>query len=413
MWSAYVFQNNYKKKIEFFNPAANLMIINPVFSMDINAAGELKFTLEPNNIYEPYFVNVIGKVELYRDDVWIWGGMVDKVEKDTYGYTNVTCIGVIAYLQNMLAHVVRKPEMSIYSFLASIFNLNTTTSIYGMNGDGNNIPKFNVILTEASRARIKPRLGWSTILDCIKTNVTGLKPSYIEFSKTSNKDIFEIALSYKMFPEINSSTEVDHVIYVNKNLISYSRTLDSADIFTNVIPVGSSSSNETGSEDTTPSLHYSPIYTSCIDQSMDGQRIRNTYGTIYKLVQFSNIETSSDLRKLGNEYIKSATKRIMAAQATMNITALDMAYIDEYSTYMEIGDIVEVKSRAVDNTVKSVLTGYTLYLLGQSDDQYRFGLQDQLKYTENVLNGIDKEKAGKYGLIDWVDPTDDGGFEDE
>ena len=167
--------------------------------------------------------------------------------------------------------------------------------------------------------------------------------SYINSLETLNKRMVERSGGYLstrneggtryidlLSPTENASNVSEQKIILGKNLLDIKRSSNSEDVFSCIVPLGA---KEEGSEiridikNVNSGLPY-----------IENAEAVAAYGKIYREVIFDNITVPSTLLSEAKEYLKNN----YAGISTVEISAVDLASIDDILNFFNVGEWVEV-----------------------------------------------------------------------
>ena len=271
-----------------FDPRIDeLTLIEPVVELEENNAGSFSFI-----IYSAHpFYNKIKRrksiVTVYEDADIIFQGMVYELEEDFYKNKRVYCEGELSYLNDSVQRPAEYHDMTVRGLLETYIN-NHNAQV-----EQEKQFKLGMVTVHDSNNSIFCFTNMETTIECIKEDLIDDYGGIIRV-RYENGDKY---IDYITEKEVNTN---DHVIRLGENLIDYKSNINSLDIATAIIPLGSK-------------LDSSPIES--LDMRLDIKSVNNgldyvydpvavnTFGWIYKTVIWDNVNDTSILKNKGEKYL--------------------------------------------------------------------------------------------------------------
>lgn len=219
--------------------------------------------------------------------------------------------------------------------------------------------------------------------------------------------------------DASSDAEMSNALVVTRNVIDLNHSLEIDNIFTRVIPVGSSKKGTpisiNGSVPPKKSSAWNKNYISVGDLVSQGfctaeelsigyhkvsdfQNAEDRYGIIYKVVDFPNADTTSELWEYVIDWIKN---NYLGAVPNFSIKAVDMHVLNESPIKHLVGDIAYVAYPVdIDGTynAKWMTIKNLVYVLYNPEDwQYTIGYPSETtdhEYGERPTQGNSTPSSG-------------------
>lgn len=318
-------------------------VVSPKLTMEVNAAGSLSLTIPPGNAGYDTISLMTTDISVEKDGKEIWFGRVLQEEKDFLNNRTLTCEGALAFL-NDTTH----PQ--------------ATYDTAGTEGIIFLLKKFldkhnEQIPDEFSNRRIYFEDGLDSVtvsyndeLDC--------EVNYETTIECVNKFILEktkgyLIVSRKLSQQYGSSLHVDYynpntmvrtntqTIEFGKNLMDFTKSLDSADFATVIVPLGAKSGEEGQEqyltvEDVTTRDSTDP----CTGRFVGSQTGIDSYGWIERVVHFDDCNNANTLYRLARNYLAETQYNTME----ISLSALDLHYLSPEIMSVELGDYLHVIS---------------------------------------------------------------------
>ena len=271
-----------------FDPRIDeLTLIEPVVELEENNAGSFSFIIYSTHPFYNKIKRRKSIVTVYEDADIIFQGMVYELEEDFYKNKRVYCEGELSYLNDSVQRPAEYHDMTVRGLLETYIN-NHNAQV-----EQEKQFKLGMVTVHDSNNSIFCFTNMETTIECIKEDLIDDYGGIIRV-RYENGDKY---IDYITEKEVNTN---DHVIRLGENLIDYKSNINSLDIATAIIPLGSK-------------LDSSPIES--LDMRLDIKSVNNgldyvydpvavnTFGWIYKTVIWDNINDTSILKNKGEKYL--------------------------------------------------------------------------------------------------------------
>ena len=380
-------------------------IANPILNKSWDAIGSFDFELYQNSPYFNAFMHMKTIVRVEYDGTTIFYGRVLAIHDTLFGVRKIKCEDGYSFLNDVYypgQPDTKRAKLSLNAYVKSLINYYNdhcgaaykrfvVDEIPGQYADGTSANK-----KIAEETRKHGKAGYDTIkslLDNLASNygghwMTQYDPSdnriHISWFKNyfrSRQEIFDEASNQGLHVLVDGSTAVNpnagnlyvrergteiinsmdddwmqQAIVVGENVLDLNNSLEIDNVFTRVIPLGSTNKGETVT--ITDYVHNNSKWgknyisvselSSLIDQEelftgyhtkRDYDNAEENYGVIYKTVSFPNAATAGELWKYALDWIK---ENYLGVVANFSIKAIDK-YLLYNSPYKHlVGDQITV-----------------------------------------------------------------------
>lgn len=351
-------------------PLMDLVLIDPVVSLEDGKAGSFTFTLPVDSPKYGQVQLYKSRIEVYYYDLTVFLGRPIWTEKDFYNQEKVTCEGELAYL---LDSIQRPAEYhcSIREFLQSLLNSHNEQM-----AENNKVYLGAVTVTDPNDT-IYRYTNWETTLDAINDKLVSRLGGRIKIVGQRHGTRYLDYLSD--FDGINSQT-----IEFGENLLDFAQNITAEDIATCVIPLGARQ-EESSIEALEEYLTISSVNDGK-DYVMSQDAVDN-YGRIYKTVKFDDVTLPENLKSRGEEYLQNA----QFANMSLTATAFDLSLInaDNFES-IRVGQQIRVVSRPHGLDKLFPVTKRTYNLNNPENDKITLGYSAKnfVEKTNEEINSL-------------------------
>ena len=298
----------------------NLQIFNPTLELEVNKTGSFEFTIYPDHPYYSTLQKMKSIIEVWQDDYLLFWGRVLDDELHFYNEKSVSCEGELAFL---LDSVLRPFTFSgtVAEFLAYVLSLH------------------NAQVNASKHSQV----GNVTVTGDISYDET----EYLSTHETLTTALLDAHGGYLMTRFVDGVVYLDYLSEINllspqtikfgKNLLDLKRIRKGADIATVIIPLGAELKDEEGN-DTGKRLTIESVNGGA-DFIQDSAAVAQ-FGIIVKTVIFDGITDPEELKSRGQAQLSESVNQ----WETIELTAADLATVDETVTSFHLGTMVRVQS---------------------------------------------------------------------
>lgn len=311
------------------SPDPYVKVASPKLTVEKNAAGSLKMTIPPGNAGYDYIVRMITEIKVEKDGYEYWSGRVIQEDKDFWNNRTLTCEGELAYLND-----TTQPQEH-YSFSGTPIRLYFEALLDEHNEHAPVDKQFEVGYVDSNLEpdRLELDTNYETTIECIN-KIIDEYGGFIQIRKQGGVRYLDY---WKTEPGTSSQT-----IEFGKNLIDFTSSFDSTEYATVVVPLGA----KIEQEDSDLPDSYLTVEGATVEGA-DGTRfvklsqdIIDIYGWIEVVVHFDDIDDANELYYLGKRYLEDIQYDTME----INLTALDLHYLNPDIEDVKLGDMIRVIS---------------------------------------------------------------------
>lgn len=317
-------------------------------SLETNKSGSFVFSIYPDHFYYDKFVHLKTVIVVKRSGKIIFRGRVLNDVTDYFNNKVITCEGELGFLQDSIV----RP-----------FNFNGTASalfdklVSDHNAQVDDFKKFKIgsITVEGSI---------ETKIDDYDTSISILNSKLTEGDLGGYFYITHGADGTEEIPTLNYLADFTNIssqaVEFGSNLKDYTKTISSDSIATAIIPLGKADDN--GNKLTIKSVNGDKDY--LVDTVA-----KNTYGLIFKTVEYSDIEVASELLTKGRQ----ALVDIVNKNITIELTAVDLHLLDRSIESFNVGDYIHVISKPHNFNSTLLCNKQDIDLLKPDNDKLTLG----------------------------------------
>lgn len=354
----------------------------PILTLEAGKAGSLSFTMYPNHPEYDSLRRMLGRVTVYEDDTELFRGRILRMETNLYKERKVTCEGDLAYLMDSIADPGEYTE-SISAHFSRLVEMH--------NSQVESDKQFAVGIVnvdKASESQTFKTDSYRTTSAALSDDLTGVFGGYIRTRRSGRTVYLDYIGDYGKAGSQN--------IEFGVNMIDFSESVSSDDIFTVLLP--------TGSEGVTMEGITGSKYV----------KIPNAvqrYGTVVRAVSFSDIkEAGAELMQAAYDYIEKNYKEM---PPTLTLTAIDLKRLDFALDGFELGTRIGVLSEPHGINGSPVCSKISYNLEYPEKNIYLFSEIENIggsNRSQTVATGSTKANGGggsDGGLSKWIKATDD------
>ena len=301
---------------------SNYLVQNPRYQHEINKAGQLEFTLLPENPVYGKLKRLTSPISLYQDGEEIWFGRVFSGEKDFYNSEVVTAEGALSFLHD----VIIRP-----------FKITFQT--------GDVVSRYIEYILKQYNNRVEE---WKKIYP---GNVTVTETNqYLYRYKDSYNDAFEVLMEHTVESSLGGylsirrdagKTYLDYtaeageisnqVIQFGENLLDLTNYVTAENVYTVIIPIGKADGDK---KLTIKSVNNGKDYL----ESAEGIAL---FGVIERYVEYPDVTTAAGLKAVAARQLDLAIKQAVS----INVKAVDLHLINPNVGGLKHGTMVRVLSK--------------------------------------------------------------------
>lgn len=294
----------------------NLILVSTVFEEEINKTGSCEFDIYNDHPYYNAIQTLKTIITIKDNDEEVWRGRVLNIERNFDNVKHVYCEGVLSFMLDSIArpfkHTKTMPEQ--FTYLVSVHNAQVE--------DFKQFTIGQITVDDLYGSKEWENTEYPQIKDEID-NIVNEYGGYLVTSYVNGQNV----ISYIKDPSHTSN----QVIEFGENLLDFTETIDSSNIFTVLIPIGYDANNN---KITIESVNEGKDYI----ENEDGiQR----YGKIIQQYTFpDDISSPSELLQKGTNFLASS----LQSSKTISISALDLHTLNPSVNKIKVYDLIQVKS---------------------------------------------------------------------
>lgn len=348
--------------------SAGTDILTPKLKLDVNGAGSLSFVMPPGNLLYNSVKKLKSIITVEEDGDIIFRGRVMDDTRDFYNQKSVYCEGDRSFLLDSL----KKP----YSYNGNVQAF-FRELVSGHNGQVDAEKRFtvgNITAVDASLTMEAEDDSYQSTSDAIENRLLGAYGGYMA-TRTAG------GVTYLDWLKELGGADAREISF-SVNLLELKDKLDAADIFTVLLPLGSSNIDSNGDQKDPVSI---ASVNGGVEYIQDDDAV-SLYGKIWRAQTWSNEDDPSALLTKAREFLKTG-----ALLRTITLTAVDMHFIDSAVASIHIGDKVHILSNPHGMDLTMACTQMEIDLLNPESTTYTFG-EPPKTLTENYIK-TDKDVA--------------------
>ena len=359
-----------------------ISIHTPILTLEAGKAGSLSFTMYPNHPEYDSLRRMLGRVVVYEDDTELFRGRILRMETNLYKERKVMCEGDLAYLMDSIADPGEYTE-SISAHFSRLVDMH--------NRQVERDKQFTVGIVNVDKATESQTFktdSYRTTSAAMSDDLTGVFGGYIRTRRSGGTVYLDYIGDYGKAGNQN--------IEFGVNMIDFSESVSSDDIFTVLLP--------TGSEGVTMEGITGSKYVK-IPNAVE------RYGTVVRAVSFSDIkEAGAELMQAAYDYIEKNYKEM---PPTLTLTAIDLKRLDFALDGFELGTRIGILSEPHGINGSPVCSKISYNLEYPEKNIYLFSEIENIggsNRSQTVATGSTKASGGgggDGGLSKWIKATDD------
>lgn len=392
-------------------------IKDPKIKGEIGKAGSMDFGMEPNNPYYDSMMQMKTIIRVVYAGKTIFHGRVLTIDKGFWASRQIHCEGSFAYLLDSHQEGTKEESRStitVEKYMGQIIAAHNADVEADKRFELGEVPGKYKTASSEQRVKIpsdkaKQKFGstsWDTAMNRLEDLLDNFGGYFrVRYDEKTHKNILDWLDKYYEDETNRQSIEVA------KNLIDLSGTTEVDNLFTIVVPIGKSESDDVFISDywpTASSGHKKVKYIQvpelatlglCKDSELnafyhkkaDYADAINRYGKIWKPVDFENANTPEKLFKYAVDWIKN---NYMPEMTQWSVTALDLRTYDSSEQPLMVGDRVKLRHPEVVDSFGSftvISAEYDLYHMEKT--KYTIGVPNPIV---NATYGV-KQKQNKSG----------------
>ena len=373
--------------------APELAIISGKVSLEVNKSGSLVLSLPATHPSLPDIKKLTSVIEAYDDGLLLYSGRPLLTEHDLYGTVTVTCEGELGYLLDSIQRPKEYHNLTPRSYLQDKLNQH--------NSQVEPAKRFALGTVEKQSMNYDAREDnqYTNTLDTIMNKLVDSNGGYLVVRHEGDVRYLDYLESY-------GRTSLQTIRF-GENILDLTEHISAEDIITVLIPLGKAPEGaKEGSKLTIASVNGGRDYLE------DAEAIA-LYGRIVGTNEWSDVTVPANLKKKGQEHLKSMRNLAL----TIELTAVDLHLVDVDIDRIRLGDMVRVVSAPHGIDRYMMVTKREYDLLDPANDRIVLGdtiksltekqaaLQKAIEKQKDAAQGVEELKASVNTISQEVDST--------
>lgn len=331
----------------------------PYFEVGDNINGAASFSVYPNHPYYDKVKKLTTDIIFYRDDEPEFYGRVLYDDEDFSGTKKVFVEGELAFLCDSIQRPKVYHSISVKEYVQDLIDIH--------NAQVEERKQFTVgrVTVKDSNNSLYRYSNYEDTRTAFKEKLTSRLGGHLVIRHEDGQRILDYLSDEDYY------TKNTQGIRFGKNLLDFSKNMDASDLVTCVIPLGA----KLDEEDQDPSLEAISdqritiaSINGGIDYVTDDNAVRE-YGKIYKTVTWDDVSLPENLKKKGEEYLKSAQFEKMV----LELKAVDLNLKDDSFQRFEVGNKIQCTSTPNGLNKEFPLTKKKTYITSFKDNTVTLG----------------------------------------
>lgn len=344
--------------------------INPSLTLTEGNAGEFTIKLPPTNIGYDYIRRMTTEIIVEDKGIEIWSGRVISSKEDFQKNRTFTCEGELAYLNDTTQPQKEYNNTSILNFLSGILNVhNLKDAEYG--GHKQFQPGFTTVTANMTYNYTTYDTTYKTIAEKLVDKLGG----YIHLRK-------ENGIRYLDYISETDRPTSSQEIQFGTNLLDFTKSYNSTDFCTVLLPLGKRIGNEYSDDDVLNT------YTT-VEAANDGSPyVINddavaAFGWIEATVNFSDIEDPEELLYMAQLYLST----IQFDNLVLDVKAVDLGYLGADYEKIHLSEQVRVVSRPHGLDRYFPVQKITIPLDNPANSSFTLGAEEKITMSARSISG--------------------------
>lgn len=349
-----------------------------------NSIGYLKFKISPDHPYYDKILPLESELYVYEDGEEIFRGRSITSEEEFNRTHQLTCESDLAYLCDS---IVRPYEFTggIQDFLTQVLD-NHNAQVEARKRF--RLGRVNVV--DSNNYINRSNINYSNTLDCLRDKLVKTHGGYLR-TRLENGIRY---LDYVTDAGVN-----DQIIRYGVNLVDYSKTQDSTELFTALIPTGAKTETTNPDGTITTTVVDIKSVNGGIDYIYDEDAVAK-YGWIFRHQEWEDVTLPENLIVKARAHLEQS----IYLSDVLSLTAVDLANVNVDIARLKTGRWTKVISRPHGIDVNYILEERTRYLLEPGKDSISLGgtvatlsgstakaQAEMSAYVQQIANSTSKE----------------------
>lgn len=349
-------------------------LLDPVVSLEVNKAGNLKFTMLPDHPMYDQIALRQSMFDVYQNNELIFEGIAVTEEVDFFKRKTVTCEGELTFLNDTIQRQAKYTNMTAASLLAAYLSVHNSQA-----ADDRKFSLGSVTVDGGNGI-----LRYTNYQSTMKEIGEDLVDNYGGFLRVRHQNGNRYLDYLAEAPRTSSQ-----VIRLGKNLIDLSSNLSSLDIVTVLIPLGAKVEGEANVEGLEKRLDIKSVNN---DKDYLIGTAANWYGYVWGTQTWDGVTTASALKTKGQEYLDE----VQWSNLVISASAFDLGLMDEDVEQFRLLDMIRVVSEPHGIDRLFLLSKLDINLDHPADTQITLGKDSRLSLSaRSVKNTTEIQSVEK------------------
>ena len=285
------------------SPMDELHLIDPELTMGDSVAGSLNFTMLTTNPGYNAVERMRGLITVKRDNVVIWTGRVITQSEDFWKRRTCTSEGALAFLNDTNQDMVTYKNTTMLTFLTRLLE------VHNSKVPANRKIYLGTVTVNDKNDSHQYQTNYKSTWEELQTNLLDRLGGHIRIRYDGSTPKLDYLASYP-----KAATQE---INFGQNLLDFTKNWDLSNLVTVILPRG----KQLDEEDANGQRDYVTVASvNGGDKFVKNQNAYNTYGRIERIVDFSDVESPSQLLTLAQNYVSAQQFDDMS----LNVSAIDL-----------------------------------------------------------------------------------------
>ena len=299
--------------------------ISPSLTLAESNAGELSLKIPPTNAGYDFIERLNTEIYVTKADDEIWRGRVLTIKEDFQKNKTLKCEGELAYLNDTTQPQEEMVNLQPISKLSKILTTHNSKSS----------KKFytGIVTVTDPNGSSSDYTNYESSMAAISNKLVAKFGGYINLRKGG----YDNYIDY--LREEDRPTSIQEVRF-GDNLLDFTKSFDSTDFCTVVLPLGKQIGTEYADDGTSIGAYVTIESVNSGSPYLVNQEAVDRFGWIEKVVNYSNIEDPEELMMYGQLYLASSQFDNMVLECS----AVDLSYLGTSSDYIRLSYNIHVIS---------------------------------------------------------------------
>lgn len=337
---------------------------------EVNKSGSFTFTIYQDNPYYDRLQKLKTIITVYKGTKLVFRGRVISEDIAFNNDKTLTCEGELSFLLDS----IQRP----YTFNGSPADLfDQFLTSHNNQVEANKQFQIGTISIEDPNNYIaRSNTAYESTFDNINSSLIETLGGYLHITRDENGVPF--LNWFSDFP-YKSNQKIEF----GENLLDFTKTNSAEEIATAIIPLGAKL------EDSDSRLTIESV-NGGLDYVYD-QTAVDTYGWIFKTVEFDDVTQPGNLLTKGRAYLNG----VINQNITIDLTAVDLSLLDRSIDSFNLGDYIEIESKPHGVREELLLQKQTIDLLRPDNDTITLGYTYSTFTDRSVANANNNNTLAK------------------